>query len=263
MMDPSSKQVRNLGRVVAQIPARAGSKRCPAKNLRMLGGKPMVAYAVECAKASGVFDEIYLNTDSPELAALAESLGVNVFHRAAHLASDSATGDDFNADFMQKTGAETVVMVSPVCPLVDADDVREALTTYRDHPSADTLITCTETRLQTFCQGRPVNIDDRLPLAPSQQNPAVQILNWAVTIWNSDVFLASYARNRSGYLGTERLLMPIDPLHAIKVSYEADFRLVERILLGQRHADMSERPSYWSRRGIVTAPIAPDATPTQ
>ena len=58
----------------------------------------------------------------------------------------------------------------------------------------DTLITCQETRMQTFCNGQPINIDLTGPLAPSQHNPAVQILNWAVTIWDARAFMQSYAR---------------------------------------------------------------------
>lgn len=68
--------MRDLGKVVAHIPARAGSKRVKAKNLRMLCGKPLLAYSIECAKECGQFDEIFVNSDSTEMLSLAESLGV-------------------------------------------------------------------------------------------------------------------------------------------------------------------------------------------
>ncbi len=221
--------MRNLGKIVGHIPARGGSKRVPAKNLRYLAGKPMLAYAIDCARESGVFDEIYVNTESHTIAALAEQCGVKVYRRPEHLGSDTTTGDDFTADFMETMKPSTLVMVSPVCPLVQPSDVREGVELFRNS-DCDTLITCHDTQMQTFCQGRPVNIDPDGPLAPSQQNPVVQILNWAVTIWDVPSFLESYRTRRSGYIGTRRLLHPIDPVRTLKISHEEDFQMAELLL---------------------------------
>jgi CMP-N,N'-diacetyllegionaminic acid synthase len=91
-----------IKKLVAHIPARAGSKRVKSKNLRMLRGKPMIAYAIECAKACPEIEEVYVNTDCPKLAALAEEYGVKVFLRNPELASDTATGDDFTVDIMDR-----------------------------------------------------------------------------------------------------------------------------------------------------------------
>jgi len=238
--------VRDLGRIVGQIPARGGSKRVPAKNLRYLRGKPMIAYAVEAALESGVLDDVYVNTDSDTLAALAERLGAKVYRRPPELGSDSASGDDFNADFIRTLRPTTVVMVSPVCPLVEPVDVRNAVEAFRAS-DCDTLITCQDTHMQTFCAGRPVNIGLSGPLAPSQQNPVVQILNWAGTIWDARVFRQSYAKNGNGYIGTRRLLFPIPAMRTVKVSDEDDFRLAERQLIANELAGAAgEPPRYWT-----------------
>lgn len=253
--------MRNLGKLVGHIPARGGSKRVPAKNLRYLAGKPMLAYAIDCARESGVFDEIYVNTESPAIAALAEQSGVKVYRRPEHLGSDTATGDDFTADFMETMQPATLVMVSPVCPLVEPADVREAVALFRDG-DCDTLITCHDTQMQTFCEGRPVNIDPLGPLAPSQLNPVVQILNWAVTIWDVPAFLASYRTRRSGYIGTRRLLHPIDPVRTLKISHEEDFRMAELLLRARaltREAT-GDGARYWSPEDGLPWRAAPTAS---
>ena len=238
--------MKDLGRILCQIPARAGSKRVRSKNLRYLAGKPMIAYAVECAQASKCFDDIYINTDSEELMVLATAYGVRPYRRSAELASDTAKGDDFTADFMEHTKPDTLVMVSPVCPLVTPDDVRRAVHAYAES-DCDTLISCERTQMQVFCNGMGVNIDAQAPLAPSQENPFVQTLNWAVTIWDASVFLADYRAHRKGYLGTKRLLFAIDPAHAIKISNEADFRFAEHLLMALRTVpDFSQEPRYWT-----------------
>ena len=71
-----------IKKLIAHIPARAGSKRVKSKNLRMLCGKPMIAYAMDCAKSCPEIDEIYVNTDCPIIGALAKEYGVKVFERS-------------------------------------------------------------------------------------------------------------------------------------------------------------------------------------
>lgn len=238
--------MRDLGTTYAHIPARAGSKRVPAKNLRLLNGKPLIAYAIKCAKDCNDFDDIFVNTDSEAIGALAEQMGVRYFQRDAHLASDEASGDDFTADFMEKMKPDTLVMISPVCPLVEPSDVSKAIDLYR-RSDCDTLITCDATQLQTFCEDEPVNISLDGPLAPSQDNPEVRILNWAVTIWDCKAFLASYVKSKNGYIGSNRVLMPIDPLKTVKISKDEDFRLAEALMIAKdaRGAGNQSPVEYW------------------
>lgn len=238
-----SGAVRDLGRVLVQIPARGGSKRVPAKNLRLLAGQPMIAYAIGCALANASrLAGVLVNTDDDRIEQAARHHGADVYRRPAALGADDATGDDFTADFIAKLAPDTVVMVNPACPLVDAEDFGAALALYAAS-DADTLITCQKTQMQVFCDERPVNISVDEPLRPTQHNPVVKILNFAVTIWDAATFVRNYERNRTGYLGTRRILMPIDPLHGLKVSDEADFRAAERILLAGK--SIPPAAAYW------------------
>lgn len=77
---------------LAIIPARGGSKRIPGKNIKSFHGKPMLAYSIEAARASGLFDRVVVSTDDPAIAALALELGAEVpFMRPAALADDYAS----------------------------------------------------------------------------------------------------------------------------------------------------------------------------
>jgi pseudaminic acid cytidylyltransferase len=77
---------------VAIIPARGGSKRVPRKNLRPFAGRPIIAYPIQTAKASGLFDEVIVSTDDDEIAAIAREHGAAApFRRPPHLADDHAT----------------------------------------------------------------------------------------------------------------------------------------------------------------------------
>ena len=234
-----------IKKLVAHIPARAGSKRVKSKNLRMLCGKPMIAYAIECAKACPEIDEVYVNTDCPKIAALAEECGVKVFERDPELASDTATGDDFTIDIMDRLNLDTLMMISPVCPLVTPADVSAAIAAYRANEDADALITCGETSMQVAMEGKFVNIDPVGPLKPSQDNPKIQTCNWAVPIWNTAAFRKNYEGFKGGYCGTNRMLYPIDPLRSVKVSYEEDFKMVETLLTARAANAEAAAASYW------------------
>ena len=76
-------------RSVAVIPARGGSKRIPRKNIRLFAGKPMIAWSIQAALASGVFEEVLVSTDDVEIAEIARSLGAQVpFMRPLDLSGD-------------------------------------------------------------------------------------------------------------------------------------------------------------------------------
>jgi len=73
--------------MIAIIPARCGSKRIPRKNIREFAGKPMIAWSIEAALASGCFSRVIVSTDNDEIAAVAEAYSAEVpFRRPAQLA---------------------------------------------------------------------------------------------------------------------------------------------------------------------------------
>jgi pseudaminic acid cytidylyltransferase len=76
---------------IAIIPARGGSKRIPRKNIRLFHGKPIIAWSIEAAIKSGIFDEIIVSTDDQEIAAIANQYGAETpFVRPEELANDHA-----------------------------------------------------------------------------------------------------------------------------------------------------------------------------
>ena len=76
-------------KILAIIPARAGSKRIPHKNIRFLGGKPMIAYIIETAKKVNALDRVIVSTEDSEIATIAEKYGAEIpFMRPKELATD-------------------------------------------------------------------------------------------------------------------------------------------------------------------------------
>ena len=83
------------------IPARGGSKRIPRKNIKLFHGKPLIAWSIEVAKSSGLFEEVYVSTDDVEIATISEYYGaVAPFLRPKDLSNDYALDHEVRAHFI-------------------------------------------------------------------------------------------------------------------------------------------------------------------
>jgi len=227
--------MKSLGEIVLHIPAREGSKRVPRKNIRNMAGNPMIFYAIKASLNSGVTNNIYVNTDSQQLIDYVRNAfnEVNIYKRKKSLADDMTTSDEFNMDIINALNPDTLIMINPVCPLIESDDIVNMVDAYKTS-DCDTLISCSTTQMQTFCEGAPINICLDEQLVPSQKNAVVQILNWAVTIWDAKAFKNRYDRLGYSVLGENRLLYPIDYLKSFKVSEEKNFNLCESLILSKQ-----------------------------
>ena len=130
---------------VAFIPARVGSKRVPGKNVRVLGGHPMIAYTIGPALESKVFDAVIVSTDSEEIAAIARHYGAEVpFLRPAAMASDTSPDIEWLEHTIGELSAtgrnwDCFSLLRPTSPFRTADTIRRAWTTFASQESADSL----------------------------------------------------------------------------------------------------------------------------
>lgn len=118
--------------VTALIPARGGSKRLLGKNIKLLCGKPLIAWTIEAAKASKYIDSTIVSTDNNEIKKIAEQLGTNVpFIRPEYLSNDTASSFDVikHAIEFLKIDKENhlIVLLQPTSPLRTAKELDEAL----------------------------------------------------------------------------------------------------------------------------------------
>ena len=85
------------------IPARGGSKRIPRKNIKPFMGKPIMAYSIEAALQSGLFDEVMVSTDDDEIVKVAKQFGANVpFLRSEETANDYAGLNEVIAEVVKR-----------------------------------------------------------------------------------------------------------------------------------------------------------------
>jgi N-acylneuraminate cytidylyltransferase len=117
---------------LAVIPARGGSKRLPGKNIRDFAGKPMLAWSVEAALESGLFDTVMVSTDSEEIAEVARAAGASVpFLRSAETADDHAIIIDVMAEVVDRYEADgqrfdRLCCILATAPLLQPSTLRHA-----------------------------------------------------------------------------------------------------------------------------------------
>lgn len=117
---------------LAIIPARGGSKRIPGKNIRPFLGKPIIAYSIEAALASGLFEEVMVSTDDEEIAQVAQEYGATVpFRRSPEASDDFATTAQVLEEVLLKYKAqgksfEAACCLYPTAPFVTAKLLQES-----------------------------------------------------------------------------------------------------------------------------------------
>lgn len=137
-------------RILALITARGGSKGVPGKNIRLLGGKPLISYTVEAALASRFIDRVIVSTDSEEIAAASRKSGADVpFMRPLELSGDLARQEDAILHamrwFEENGGAYDIILVlTPTTPLRTGKDIDDVIGYFASHPRARSVITVIE-----------------------------------------------------------------------------------------------------------------------
>lgn len=133
-------------RVLAIVPARAGSKGLPGKNIRLFCGKPLLQWSVEHGLSSRYVDRVIVSTDSSEFADIARRSGALVpFLRPAHLSSDTAKSADVvlhAVDFLEERGDifDVLVLLEPTSPLRNPKDIDNAVELLVAEPEAESVV---------------------------------------------------------------------------------------------------------------------------
>lgn len=126
-------------KILAVIPARAGSKGVPNKNIRLVNNKPLIYYSIKNAIDSRYITDIVVTTDSPEIEVIAKQMGVGYKHRRAELCGDSITLDSVIYDVAKDYACDYVVTMQPTSPTLRAETLDHAIE-YAINNNLDTVI---------------------------------------------------------------------------------------------------------------------------
>lgn len=135
---------------IAIIPARSGSKGLKDKNIIPLNGKPLLAYSIEAALQTEVFEKVIVSTDSEYYASVAKQYGAEVMMRGEALSNDKATTYDVIADFLERLGVpvDYFVLLQPTSPMRTSKHIKEAVGLFEGNMDKyDFLVSMTESHM--------------------------------------------------------------------------------------------------------------------
>ncbi|MBD5158513.1 MAG: acylneuraminate cytidylyltransferase family protein [Butyrivibrio sp.] len=221
---------------IAVIPARSGSKGLKDKNIRELGGKPLLAYSVEAALKTGLFDTVHVSTDSAVYADIARRYGADVpFMRTDELSSDNATTWDAMKYVLNEYGKlgksfETITVLQPTSPLRTAADISEAFRFFELKKANMISSVCEMDHSPLWSNVLPADLSmedfekEELAYMPRQTLPTYYRENGAIYILRTEHLYNSRNIYKNGCYA-----FIMDKKKSIDIDDEFDFMLVEAI----------------------------------
>ena len=141
--------------ILTVIPARAGSKGVPKKNIKLLNGKPLIHYTIEAARSVFNDKDIYVSTDSKEIKEISEITGISVpFIRPKELSTDKSSSRDFllhaldHYKLLNGFDPEILILLQPTSPFRKAFHIKEALKLWR--ADLDMVVSVKETKSNPY-----------------------------------------------------------------------------------------------------------------
>jgi CMP-N,N'-diacetyllegionaminic acid synthase len=190
-------------RNIAIIPARSGSKGLKDKNIKLLNGKPLIAYTIEAAINSKQFDEIFVSTDSERYAQIASKWGANVpFLRSEDLSSDTASSWEVVKEAIisyKEMGEEfdSVTLLQPTSPLRNEKDIINSFSVMSSKDANAIVAVCELDHSPLWANTLPDDhslsgfLNKELVQTPRQNLPTYYKINGAIYIVKTDYLIST------------------------------------------------------------------------
>ena len=225
--------------ILGLIPARAGSKGVPNKNIRMVNGKPLIAYAIECGLTCPLIDQLIVSTDGPEIAKIAKDFGASVpFMRPAELAEDTSPmlpvmqHAVLMAEKKYGKRVEFLILLDPTGPLRIEDDLTACISMLNEQ-DCDAVVSANKAHRSPYFNMVKINegyVDlfsslEGGDISRRQDSPEVYDLNTVVWGYKRPALMEENERIPKK---TKLLLVP--PERAIDIDTEHDLFILETLL---------------------------------
>lgn len=228
---------------LATICARGGSRGVKNKNIRPLGGKPLIAHTIEQVFQSGLFSTLAVSSDNPKILKIAEEWGVeHLINRPPEMATDMAAKlpaiRHCSQTVEKRTGEvyDTFVDLDASSPLRNIDDICGAVS-FVERDGVDTVITGTQARRSPYFNLVEVNDNGSVYLSKQlekrivrrQDSPKCYDMNASIYAWTRKALL--FGENNLFGAATRLFVMPEE--RSVDIDNELDFKFVEYLFKNQ------------------------------
>lgn len=213
---------------IAMIPARLGSQRLKQKNLRELGGIPLITRAIRKARDANIFEEIWVNSESDIICKIALQEGVRFHKRPAKLADDNATSEEYVYEFLQTHQCDYLFQLHSIAPLLTIKDIK-AFVNYMIENDVDTLLSMVLEQIECAIEDKPINFSLQSK-TNSQDLKPIQRITWSITGWKSENYLDNYEKDRCATYFGKVAFYAISREAGYIIKTEEDLKIAEALL---------------------------------
>lgn len=209
-------------KVVAFVPIRLNSKRVVGKNLRMLGGKPLLWYILETLTKVEHIDEVYAYCSCNEICKYLPE-GVNFLKRPKRLDNDETLGEEIYDEFTQTIDADIYLLAHTTSPFIKPSTIQIALNNILDG-SHDSAFACEKIQTFAWYDGKPLNYSLR-KIPRTQTISPVMVETSAFYIFRRNVWTDLHQR-----IGTHPYFAIVNKIEGIDIDWQEDFAFAEKII---------------------------------
>jgi len=181
------------------IPARIGSQRLKYKNLALLNNKPLIYYAIDSAKKSKIFSNIFLNSDDDIFMKIALRYNINFYKRPKRLGGSNIKSDMVVEDFLKKNECDILVWINSIAPLQTPKEIKD-IVDYFIKKNFDSLITTNKKQVHAIYKNKPINYKTNSIFEKTQDLSPVELMVYSLMIWKSKSFIKSFKKKGHGIL---------------------------------------------------------------
>lgn len=223
-----------MDKKICIIPARGGSKRVPKKNIKPLNGKPLLAYSIEAAISSDIFDRIVVSSDEDEILKIGEQYGAEAMPRSADLSGDKATVFSVFQSILEKdeikNNFDSFMAMLPTCPFKKAKHVIEAYELFEKNNKEASVISTTKFDYPPqfgFTRG---NNNEIIMTHPEAFDKTTRSQDMKEIVHNNGAFwiasIERYLKNKTFYKG-KMVGYEMDAIHSYDIDYPYQFEIAE------------------------------------
>lgn len=214
-------------KVVAFLPAKGSSSRIESKNMKLLDGKPLFLHTLEKLVSSKLFDDVYLDTESPEVIEAANEVNCRILKRDKSLASNKVDGNKMFLNEVNHIEADIYVQILCTSPFIQIDTIKAGIEEVRNNSLYDSAVLIRKEKLYLWNDHGPSYNIENIPNSVDLSDTIIETMG--LYIIKKEAALQTQRR-----IGNNPFLLEASALEAIDVNWPDDFKLAELIAAGER-----------------------------
>ena len=209
-------------KVVAFVPIRLNSKRVVGKNLKMLGGKPLMCYILDTLANIKKIDEVYVYCSQESIKEYLPK-GVKFLKRPEYLDRDETLGKEIYEEFTKTIDADIYILAHTTSPFMKQETVENALDKIVND-GYDSAFSCEKIQTFTWYNGKPLNYDLK-EIPRTQTIEPVYVETSAFFMFKRDIWKVHKQR-----IGFKPYMAQVDKIEGVDIDWPEDFDFAEKIL---------------------------------